>query len=170
MQIVDAHGALDGGAAATDGERDGAADRIVERRLELDEGGAPLAAHLEQNVAYLERGGGGALGQQLGENEDAAQARLARAQLGLGVGGQPEAARLVEGLVDADGLQRAARHRLVREQQRERARRTVKREEEPRRRARLAAGVECDRRAVDVEDGRARRAAGGAARAMEVEG
>ena len=44
----------------------------------------------EERVADgLERGGGGALGQKLGENQYAAQARLARAQLGLGVGGQP---------------------------------------------------------------------------------
>ncbi|MEZ4379794.1 MAG: hypothetical protein R3A79_00480 [Nannocystaceae bacterium] len=148
----------------------GLADLGVEERLEGREGVDRRAVDAQEDVAELEGAVGRAAGEDLLDDEEARRGRERGAHRLLGRRPQAEAAQLVVGAEAEGRRQRAAGHRLAALQELEGADDPRQRQEEARGRLVAAAGVEGDDVAVDVEDGRARRAAGGARRRLDVAG
>ncbi len=155
--------------AALDLHLDLVADVIVEHVLEREKLRNRLAVDRHEDVAGGQHAVGGRSGLHLIDHEHAGELRIRRAHARLGLCAQSQAAQLVVRGVLEHRLERAARHRLARIDEFERARDRRQWQIEARRRTGGAARVERNHAALDVDDGRARGAARGARCGLVIE-
>ena len=170
VQILDIHRELETLAAALDRDRNFGFDVGVEQSRKRHEFGDELAFDADQDVAGLQGQRRRRTRQDLRNDENPGLVREGLADVSFGFAGQSEPASFGKRLVHELRLQRAARHVAASLHFRERIADPVERQEETRCRLVVAAGVQCQHAALDIDDRRTRRTARSPRRGLHVEG